>query len=70
MKVSFYTTLFYVAATTPSISEYIGLPQLTTTEAQAWSAIGLTFGLVYGTYSSRWAAAKQVNEKVSEKKSE
>lgn len=66
MKVSFYTTLFYVATTTPSIAEYFGLPQLTTTEAQAWSALLLSGGLVYGTYSNRWAANKKSTQESKE----
>lgn len=72
MKMSFYTTLFYVAVTTPSITEYLNIPQLTTAEAQAWSAIVLSIGLVYGTFSKRQAAkkVKELNEKSSEKKSD
>lgn len=57
MKASFYTTLFYVVSTTPALMEYLNLPELKPIEAQAWSAVILSSGLVYGTYANRWIKA-------------
>lgn len=69
MKISFATTLFYLATTTPAVVEYLNLPELKIVEAQAWSVVFLTSGLVYGTYADRWAkqakAVKELNEKTS-----
>lgn len=69
MKISFATTLFYLATTTPAVVEYLNLPELKIVEAQAWSVVVLTSGLVYGTYANRWAkqakAIKELNEKTS-----
>lgn len=69
MKISFATTLFYIGTTTPEFVEYLNLPLLTTVEAQAWSAVILSSGLVYGSYASRWAkqskAVKELNEKTT-----
>ncbi|GAN07030.1 hypothetical protein MAM1_0145c06520 [Mucor ambiguus] len=75
MKVSFLTSLFYVFATTPAFCEYLSLPIIKPIEAQAWSAVFLTTGLVYGSYSNKWAkqtkAIEEINEKMAEdKKSE
>lgn len=75
MKVSFLTTLFYVFATSPSFCTYLNLPIIKPVEAQAWSAVFLTFGLVYGSYSNKWAkqnkAVEEINQKLAEdKKSE
>ncbi|KAI8984627.1 hypothetical protein BDF20DRAFT_911704 [Mycotypha africana] len=76
MKASFFTTIFYVAATTPAISEYLNLPILEPIEAQAWSAVFLSGGLIYGTYSNRWnkrskelRALKEKNGTLDKKKS-
>jgi hypothetical protein len=72
MKVSFLTSLFYVFATTPSFCEYFNLPIIKPIEAQAWSAVFLTSGLVYGSYSNKWAkqnkAIEEINEKLAEEK--
>ncbi len=71
MKISFATTLFYIGTTTPEFVEYLNLPLLTTVEAQAWSAVILTSGLVYGSYAGKWAKqAKAVEELNYEKKTE
>lgn len=75
MKVSFLTSLFYVFSTTPAFCEYLNLPIIKPIEAQAWSAVLLTTGLVYGSYSNKWAkqskAIEEINEKMAEdKKSE
>jgi len=75
MKVSFLTSLFYVFATTPAFCEYLSLPIIKPIEAQAWSAVFLTAGLVYGSYSNKWVkqskAIEEINEKMAEdKKSE
>jgi hypothetical protein len=67
MKVSFLTTLFYVASTTPAFCKYLNLPIIKPLEAQAWSVVLLTLGLVYGSYSDRWAKQKKA---IQEKKSE
>lgn len=66
MKVSFLTSLFYVAATTPSFCEFWDLPIIKPIEAQAWSVLLLTSGLLGGLYSDRWAANR--NNTVQEKK--
>ncbi|CEP08076.1 hypothetical protein [Parasitella parasitica] len=72
MKVSFLTSLFYVVATTPSFCDYLSLPIIKPIEAQAWSAVFLSSGLVYGSYSNKWAkrseAIKEINEKLAEDK--
>lgn len=69
MKVSFGTTLFYMATTTPAVVEYLNLPVLKPIEAQAWSVVVLTSGLVYGSYARKWAkqvkAVEELNEKTS-----
>jgi hypothetical protein len=70
MKASLFTTLFYIASTTPSFSQYTGLPLLKTAEAQAWSTVLLTSGLVYGTYSNRWLKVAETRRKEEEEKSE
>lgn len=74
MKVSLTTTLFYIGATTPALVEYLNLPLLKQEEAQAWSVILLTSGLVYGSYSNKWAkrakAIEDLQETTPDKKSE
>jgi hypothetical protein len=71
MKVSFLTTLFYIASTTPEFCEYLSLPILKPVEAQAWSTVLLTSGLVYGSYSDRWVKQKKALKEINqEKKSE
>lgn len=47
------TALFYTAATTPTLCEWAQLPLLKPEEAQAWSALVLSTGLVYRTFVSR-----------------
>ncbi|KAI8047905.1 hypothetical protein BDF21DRAFT_372745 [Thamnidium elegans] len=70
MKVSLITTLFYIGATTPALVEYLNLPLLKQEEAQAWSVILSTSGLVYGSYSNKWAKRAMEDLKTEDKKSE
>ena len=54
MKASLLTAIFYTASTTPALCEWFDLPVLDPIEAQAWSAVVLSSGLIYRTYSARW----------------
>lgn len=74
MKISLATSLFYIGATTPAFVEYLSLPLLKAEEAQAWSVIMLTSGLVYGSYTNKLAkrtkALQELKEKSLDEKSE
>ncbi|KAI7907598.1 uncharacterized protein BX663DRAFT_5323 [Cokeromyces recurvatus] len=59
MKASFFTTLFYIASTSTAFCEYLSLSALKPIEAQAWSAVLLSGGLIYGSYSNKRAINKQ-----------
>ena len=58
MKVSLLTAIFYTASTAPELCEWFDLPVLDPIEAQAWSAVVLSSGLIYRTYSTRWQQKK------------
>ncbi|KAI8388723.1 uncharacterized protein BYT42DRAFT_561002 [Radiomyces spectabilis] len=68
MKASFLTAVFYVISTTPELSEWIGIPGLKPVEAQAWSAVIMSSGLVYKSLINRMNAQKpQANTEESKK---
>lgn len=67
MKISFATSLFYICATTPALVEYLNLPLLKSQEAEAWSVVLLTSGLVYGSYTSKWAKQSKAVQELNEK---
>lgn len=61
MKASFASALFYVVTTTPKVAQLVGSPLLSAPEAQAWSTVILTVGLLYGNQIAR-RAKKAVKE--------
>lgn len=67
MKISFATSLFYICATTPALVEYLNLPLLKSQEAEAWSVVLLTSGLVYGSYTSKLAKQSKAVQELNEK---
>jgi hypothetical protein len=64
MKASFASTLFYLVATNPDLCSLIGVPSLTQTEAQAWSAMILSSGLIYKSYINKLNNNNQFNKDV------
>ncbi|KAG0174365.1 hypothetical protein DFQ28_006652 [Apophysomyces sp. BC1034] len=65
MKASVITSVFYVVASNPELCEWIGLPVLETSVAQAWSAVILCSSMIYRTYATR---SKQDPAPVEDKK--
>jgi hypothetical protein len=65
MKASFYTSLFYVLSQSPAVIDLFGLPQLSPTEAKAWSALLFSSNLIYGN-----AAPKKLTTEDEEKKTD
>jgi hypothetical protein len=64
MKASFASTAFYLVATNPDLCSLIGIPSLTQTEAQAWSAMILSSGLIYKSYINKLNNSNQFNKDV------
>ncbi|KAI8342064.1 hypothetical protein BC941DRAFT_499564 [Chlamydoabsidia padenii] len=64
MKVSFVSTLFYLVSTNTELCDIIGLSALTPTEAQAWSALLVSSGLVYKSYITKLNKHNQFNKDV------
>ncbi|KAI9244554.1 hypothetical protein BDA99DRAFT_448363 [Phascolomyces articulosus] len=74
VKASFLTAVFYILATHPPtvFTEMTGLPLLQHKEAEAWSAVVLSLGLVYGVISNKLRQSRrgsnQVKKNLSKKK--
>ncbi|CAO3596714.1 unnamed protein product [Absidia cylindrospora] len=64
MKASFASTLFYLVSTQPELCELLGCSALTQTEAQTWSALILSSGLVYKSYINKINNNNQFNKDV------
>ncbi|KAI9490224.1 hypothetical protein BDB00DRAFT_562903 [Zychaea mexicana] len=70
VKASFATALFYILATNPTFAELTGgWKVFTATEAEAWSAVVLSVGLIYGGVSARWQR-KRSNDATKERKTQ
>ncbi|KAI8099644.1 uncharacterized protein BX664DRAFT_273000 [Halteromyces radiatus] len=64
MKASFASTLFYLISTNSELADLLGFTVLSQTEAQAWSAMVLSSGLVYKSYINRLNNNNRFNKTV------
>lgn len=59
VKASFVTALFYMLATNEAFSQWSGFPLLSRDDAETWSAVVLSVGLIYGVMISRQQKQQQ-----------
>ncbi|CDH52884.1 hypothetical protein RO3G_16174 [Lichtheimia corymbifera JMRC:FSU:9682] len=62
VKASFVTALFYMLATNEAFSQWSGFPLLSREDAETWSAVVLSIGLVYGVIIARQRKRQEQKE--------